>query len=469
MSACDLGLTGVNDNPNNPETVPVETVLASGIWNLVANSAGRGVLGEWTTLYHTTVWSQHLAQPAYNGEDNYVPRPGINRAIWSEMYSGALMDFHDVGQTAEANDDQNLVAVAEILQVSGFLFLSDLFGDVPYFEAFDLEQFQNPHFTPQSEIYPDLLKRLAAAVEMIDVSEEPAWAGGDLLYGGDLDAWRKFANSLRLRIAIRISGTSAASLAEDAFVAAWSDGPFASNDDKAAVRWTGRIPSQNPLYEALVLADREGDFRVSKTLVDILTQRADPRLPIYAAPSVTGGLFRGLPNGVLPADLGLGANDFSTLGTKFIAADEPSVLMSYAEVLLLGAEAAELGWIPDDPEALYEAGITASMLDNGVAQAAINTYLAAPANAYSDVEDTQLQKWIALFLNGPESFAEVRRTGVPELPLPFEAVLDQLPTRMPYPEQEGLVNPNAKNYVGTELDVPMWWMPLVPPVGPVGP
>ena len=75
--ACDTGLTEVNENPNNPENVPLESVLQSGIWQLASNSAGRGVFGEWTTMFHVSLWAQHLAQSTYNDEDKYTPREGI--------------------------------------------------------------------------------------------------------------------------------------------------------------------------------------------------------------------------------------------------------------------------------------------------------------------------------------------------------------------------------------------------------
>ena len=151
-------------------------------------------------------------------------------------------------------------------------------------------------------------------------------------------------------------------------------------------------------------------------------------------------------------------NDYSTIGAAFIAADAPSVLMSYAEVLLLGAEAAARGWISGNPAALYAAGIEASMMQHGISQAAINAYVAQPSVAYQNRDDILLQKWIATYLAGPEAFAEVRRTGQPTLPLPNDAVIPKLPARMPYPPEEGLYNPNFEPYAGVEYTVPLWWM-----------
>jgi len=463
LGACDQDLTEINENPNAPETVPVESVLSSGIWDMVANAPGRGTHGEWTTMYHTALWPQHLAQSAYNEEDNYTPREGINENIWEEAYSGALQDLKRTGEIATEQGDDNLHAVSEIMQVYGFLFLTDLFGDIPYAQALNLEEYPNPEFSLQEDIYPDLIARLQAAAGEIDTSEDdPDWASGDLIYQGDMDLWQKFANSLILRVAMRTSNTGYATEAGSAFQTAWNANRFTSNADMAALNWTGNLPSQNPIYENLVLGGRDGDFRVSASLVDTMDVLNDPRLPIYANPAVSDDVIRGLPNGNLPSELGNTVNDYSTLGDAFVAADAPSVLMSYAEVLLLGAEAAELGWIAGGSATAathYADGIEASMLEHGVASGDITTYLGQPSVVYTDVSDIHFQKWLAVYMAGPEVFAEVRRTGVPDLPLPAQAVIDQMPTRLPYPANEGLYNPNFADYANVTYTEPLWWMP----------
>ena len=336
---------------------------------------------------------------------------------------------------AEEAGDESLAGIAEVLLVYGFLFLTDLYGDIPYSQALDLERYAAPDFDPQSEIYPDLLRRLKAAAARIAPAASTPWREGDIIYSGDLERWQEFAHSLRLRIAMRISGTPAAAEARQEFADAWGSNRIDSHQDNADVDWTGTLPSQNPIYEAIVLAGRSGDFRVSRTMVEALTSRNDPRLPLFAAPAQSDGAFRGLPNGLLPAQVegGSTVNDYSTIGPALLAADAPSVLMSYAEVLFLGAEAAARGWIAADPAELYRQGIEASMKEYGVPQGAIDAYLAEPSVAYTGTRDILLQKWIAVYLQGPEAFNEVRRTGVPHLPLPGRAVIGQLPARLPYP------------------------------------
>ncbi|MQA89601.1 MAG: SusD/RagB family nutrient-binding outer membrane lipoprotein [Gemmatimonas sp.] len=134
------------------------------------------------------------------------------------------------------------------------------------------------------------------------------------------------------------------------------------------------------------------------------------------------------------------------------------MLMSHAELLLLGAEAAQRGWIAGDPQVLCHQGIEASMLQHGVAQAAIDDYLAA--TTCNTLDEILTQKWIALFMAGPEAFAEVRRTNIPDLPLATKAVIEVPPARMPYPADEGLYNSNFAPPI-SELNItdPLWWMP----------
>ena len=457
MAGCEEGLTEVNENPNSPEVVPVQAVLSSAIWDLVASNGGYGVFGEWTTLYHLNTWAQHTAQSAYNDEDNYTPRSGIPENIWASMYAGVLTDLKNAQQLAEADGDENLAAVTEILTVYAFLFLADTYGDIPYTEALNLEQFPQPGFTAQSEIYPDLLNRVEAAAAQITPGGTPEWASGDLIYGGDLERWQEFGNSLRLRIAMRTSATAFASTARGEFAQAWAANRFDSNADNADLDWSGTLPSQNPLFEQIVLGGRTADFRVSETLIDMLSASNDPRLAVFAEPADADGAYRGLPNGSLPAELGLTISDFSTIGAAFIAADAPSVLLSYAEVLFLGAEAAERGWITASASTLCEQGIRASMEQYGIGAAAIAAYLAA--NPCVGLTDILTEKWKALYMLGPESYADVRRTGIPDLPLPTSAVLPELPSRLGYPPNEALYNTNAAAYVTTPLTAKMWWMP----------
>ena len=233
LGGCDAGLTEVNRNPNAPEDVPIENVLLSGIWDVMANAGNRGMFGNWTQLYHASNWAQHLAQPVYNDEDRYTPRAGIPTNIWDEMYT-SLTDLEHVKEHAAAEGLDNMWAVAEIMQVNGFMLLTDYFGDIPYFEALSLEEdIQFPAYTPQAEVYPDLIARLAAAAALIDTDAAVSFGAFDPVYQGDMQGWLEFANSLQLRLAMRLSDTSLATEAEAAFAAAWGADVFDDAGDIA--------------------------------------------------------------------------------------------------------------------------------------------------------------------------------------------------------------------------------------------
>ena len=472
VAACGDGLTETNENPNAPEVVPVENLLLKGIWDVVANRGGRGAFGDWTQIRHGENWAQHLGQPIYNDEDKYTPRAGVNENVWAEMYF-ALTDLQEAKNLADANDNptpgtnpDNIWAIAEIMTVYGFMVLTDYFGDIPYTEALSLledEPVPFPKYDLQSAIYPDMIARLVTAAGRIDTAALVDFGDFDPVYQGSMAGWLAFANSLQLRLAMRMSNAAAAT-AGPLFMAAWAATRFTSVAEHADVEWPGVAPAANPVYEAIVFDGRQGDWRMSESLVDRLAAFNDPRLAIYAEPALSDGQFRGIRNGRLPGQYAppLGASDFSTIGAYFLDPLTATVLMSYAETLFLGAEAAALGWITDAAATLYADGITASMEEFGIDAADIATYLAQPAvdyatGTYTGLDAIHVQKWMGLFLAGPEAFAEMRRVGWMDLvPADFSVLpAGMFPARLPYPSDEPLVNPN---FPGTKsITEKVWW------------
>jgi hypothetical protein len=475
---CDRGLTDVNLNPNAPETVPVENLLLGGIWDVTANQGNRGVFGDWTQLYHSANWVQHFAQPVYNEEDVYTPRGSIVEALWSEMYF-ALIDLDAAKKLADGVND-NIWAIAEIMTVYGFMVLTDYYGDIPYSEALRLEEgITAPVYDAQSVIYPDLIARLITAGGRIDVGETTLFDAFDPVYQGDMDGWLMFANSLRLRLAMRMVNAAPAA-AQSAFEAAWASQIFTGVTEHADVDWLSAQPAANPIYEGIVLAGRPNDWRLSESFIDRLVAFSDPRLPIYAEPAVNdlpAIVYRGERNGRVPSAYlpPRTVADFSTVGTFFITPSSPSDLMSYAEVLLLGAEAAELGWaVGAAADVLYQDGITASMEQYGIASADITTYLAQPALAYATgtyagLDAIHVQKWLALFLAGPEVFSEMRRvgwdwttdaatTGLDLVPAEGSVLgAGEFPQRLYLPPNEQLTNPDNYPASPPTLTDPVWW------------
>lgn len=446
LGACDSGLTDVNRNPNEPEDVPPANLLGNAIMDAVGGAYGSH--GVWFGMYLSNLWSQHLAQPTYGDEDDYVPRPAQENGVFESAYIGPLADLAVVRRIAEARGDENLDAAANTLMQWQFQILTDVYGSIPYSQALQGTENPSPAYDTQQQVYDGILTNLAAAAAQFDVSASVTWGDGDFFYGGDVERWERFANSLRMRAAMRLSEVDAAR-AQSEFVAAYNAGGFASNADNAVMQWGTSGPSRNPIHVHFT-GRPLADFAVSQAIVDTLQNHDDPRLPYYADPALNSGLFRGLPNGTEPEEISLTPADFSAISEWYRRPDAPSFVMTYAEVLFLQAEAAQRGWIAGDPQALWTAGIRANMQQFGISDADINTYIAA--RPFNGLPSIYTEAWVALFLNGNEAWSLVRRTELPDL---TPAVGDQIPNRLSLSPNEALYNPD--NYVPTTLFQPLWW------------
>jgi len=443
---CDEGLTEINRNPNEPEDVPAANLLGNAIMDAIGGAYGSH--GVWFGMYLSNLWSQHLAQPTYADEDDYIPRPAQENGVFENAYVGPLADLAVVRRMAEASGDDNLDAVANALMQWQFQILTDVYGNIPYSEALKGQENPSPAYDTQQQVYDGIFMNLAAAAAQIDPGASVDWGDGDFLYGGDVEKWRKFINSLRMRAAMRLSEVDPAR-AQAEFVAAYNAGGFTSNADNAVMPWGTSGPSRNPIHVHFT-GRPLADFAVSKAIVDTLQNHDDPRLPFYADPALNSGEFVGLPNGTEPEELGLTPADFSAISAWYRRPDAPSFVMTYSEILFLQAEAAERGWIAANPQELFEAGIRANMQQFGIPDAEINSYIAA--RPYEGLPSIYTELWVALFLNGNEAWSLVRRTEQPAL---TPSVGDRIPNRLSMSPNEALYNPD--NYVPTSIFDPLWW------------
>lgn len=463
-SACDQGLTEINKNPNEPEDVAPQYLLASGLRDAVGGDYGTH--SSWFGLYLNNIWPQQVAQVKYNDEDLYTLRGAVVEAIWNNLYAGSLADLNQVQIYGKQQNDANLVAVGQIASQWVFQVITDTWGDVPYSDALHGAEASGslfPKYDAQKDIYYGMLAKLTDASKNINPGAGASFAAGDLFYHGDMAKWRKFSNSLRLRMAMRISNVDPAKARTEAQAAMTAPGGvFTSNADNAELQWGTGHPGENPVFDYFYNQGRY-DNVISATMVDTLKSLHDPRLAVYAEPAKSDGQYRGLENGTLPAEHDLNIDDYSSIGARFLAPDAPSPIMSYAEVLFLQAEAAERGFISGNAASLYAAGIRASMQQYGIGDAAINAYLAQPSVAYkggqAGLVQIYEQKWISLYMNGTEAYSEVRRTGYPQL-TPTEG--NKIPLRVTYPSAEQTLNgANLQAAVsrngGTSLFDKLWW------------
>ena len=446
ITACS-DLTSINQNPNGPVDVPPPSILPNVIQTVVGGVNGVNSLN----IRGGGLWVQYYSEIQYRDEDKYLVRSGTSGG-WG-FYNGALEDIRRMIIKGEANKTPNWSAVGRIMKSYVFSVMTDAMGNLPYSQALKGDTVLNPAYDTQQAIYNGMLADLAQANTDIDLA--PAAVGfsdGDLMYGGKMAKWKRFGNSLRLRLAIHLSKADPTKAASEA-AAAVAAGVFTSNADNAQLMYLATSPNRNPIYND---AQGRDDYGMSKTFVDSLTSFADPRLPVFAQINPAGTGYQGLPNGLNDGE-GTPIVNISRFGAFWRSTpNAPMYLLTYSEVLFLEAEAAERGWIPGGSAAAatyYTNAITASLQQYGVAAADIATYLGQAKVGYdaggttlaAHMNQIMYQKWVSLFMQGMEAWTEVRRTGIPSLiPGPravFGAgIAGSIPQRLPYDDNEAVLN-----------------------------
>lgn len=505
LGACDVEYY---DNPNAPSTAPTAAIFNNNVKRMVDDLYDGWWGGRFT--YHII---QYWHQTEYVDEDRYAIRE-TQRQIQNEFWEIAenfreiiRLNTDEATMDAAASSGANVNQVAQCRILLSYLFdiMASTWGDIPYwsygsddpdFQALHLsgvdEQIVTPVYAPQDKIYADILNELSEAADQLD--ESLPGIDGDNLYHRDVAAWKKFANSLRLRIALRISGVNS-SLANQHIADALAGGVFESNDDNAMFKYEGSDNNAAQMYRAWHVGNRS-DFAVGLSFMQLLKGEnlvghdhvtvsslgpnpflgiVDPRLAVYAQPNADGD-YVGMYVGDESADQAAFLWE-SLPGTAIIdVPDFAETLMEYAEVAFIQSELN--GW--DQTE--YTNGITASMQKWGVDQADIDAYLGAVPAASE--ENVLTQKFIALYLQGNTAWSEYRRTGYPltlmrpngetsvYVPstdtwfdkefVPLVDVTD-IPYRLEYPQQEQTLNgANRKAAVdklsnGDAMSSRLWW------------
>jgi len=473
LTACDADkLTEVNANPNAPERVQSSALFTSGVAGVMQNLRGAGMehgLGG--------VWDQHFAEIQYPEDDLSKPRNATIEFFWTALYAGTLTgptqgSLQEFVQILKQETNPNIIAPTLVMRAFTIEAITDFWGDVPFTQAGQGADDYTPAYDSQQSIYDSIFVSLDRAVAIMDPEDlvEGHWlSDADPVYAGDLDQWTKLANSLHARAAMRISFVDP-SKATAELTKALSGPVFESNDDNAAVVWPGGTLA-NPLCLNWSDADCGGtrdDQRVSKRLVDTLKVNNDPRLFAYAeptgasqkdAPSTCDIPYRGYPNGLnTPSETNtctgkvFSLGDYSRPTLAIRSATSPSYIMTYAEILFIKAEAAARNLIPGDPAALYNEAITASMEQWGIAPGDIAAYLGQAKVTYkggaAGLNQIAYEKWVALYNQETEAYAEWRRLDYPVLVPGPNQTPSLIPTRLPYPDIENSLN--AENLAAAE-------------------
>ena len=465
LGACEKDFDELNTNPNNATVGNPAYILTNAqqsniyrLFDIPANQDGGLLI------------IQHWAKVQYTEEDRYAFRAGSYQSIWDGFYAGGLQDFNELIEQGKKADNQNIQAVGLIMRSYFFSVLTDLYGDIPYSESLRLaENILVPKYDSQEAVYNGLLADLKTATSLIQVGG--AAVDGDIIYDGDMAKWQKFANSLRLRLAMRIvDANPTLARAQVTELLSANTLLISSNSENAQLNFLPGASNTNPVYFNRLTRD---DHRVSRTITSRLSRLNDPRLGVYANHPESGdsvAFYRGVPNGLTTANAAA-LGPFSTtskVGSAFTAADAPGVLLTYSEVQFLKAEAIARGFVTGNAATEYQNAIRASMGQYGFTGAAVTAYLAQPSVAYNAANFKQSigdQKWIALYGQGVEAWSEWRRLDYPQLKVaasPAAAAAGKIPVRFRYPANEQTTNA-ASRAAAVERQGPdlittkLWW------------
>lgn len=490
-TSCTKDFEQINTDPN---TAPVELaapnyLLTNAIEAMTDRLQGVGVGHEIGSC-----WVQHMAKVQYTDEDRYLPRVSTINILWSSLYATSGNDIDAMLSAALGQENTSYEGIAIVLRSYVVAALTDMYGDVPFDEAWKTgEGIASPAYTAQADIYVSLLADLDYANSILDPAADDV--DGDILYGGNVLAWKKFANSLRMRLLLRQSAKVDPSTDMKAMLADPAKYPlFDSNGEQAELQYLADSPNNSPLVENRKTRD---DHRVSKTYIDyayVDHTDWDSRVFAFAEPTDGTGDLAGLPNGLTSAKAGAynggGLLNTSAMGKYFTTGTPTGVLMSYVELQFILAEAAHKGFIDGGEIAAkgyYDEAIIQSFMyyKDQITAGLENVYGFTPTfgddNAGTDVIYWHLkgsdwvydaanadyligmQKWASMFDQGLQAWIEYNRTGYPVLVAGEDAVLDEVPSRLTYPLDEYSRNSTNVNAAvgslsgGDKLTSKVWW------------
>ncbi len=493
LSSCDKGFDELNVNRVDPTTLDAQFIMNRAI--IEATYPDNFATLQMLTYNFGIV--QQIITPfgsSLSGGNYNIFNPGNTTPVWTNFYRNVLKQTVDaVQKTKDDNNRTNLYNEARIWKAYAFMILTDTYGDIPYTEAAQgfISGTIQPKYDKQELIYKDILKELDEATAALDASKPTS--SGDILYGGDIIKWKRFGNSLLLRAAMRLTKV-APDVAKTYVAKAVAGGLMQSNSDNAALRHTSLF---NNWIAVHLTAREKANFYLAQPFVDYLKNNNDPRLRSIAyrhvgaksgaeqaAPRTTSdpALQIGMPMGYDDVSI---KNTFATYGVAslydysqvnlntILKVTSPEYHVTYSQTQLLLAEAVVRGWATGDANQLFQSGIRAHMqqmaeydASAAISEPAIQTYLTAnPLNMSTAYEQINTQYWVASFMNGPELFANFRRSGYPALtknPYPGSEITGDFIRRLPYPDSEIITNSANLNAAiavqgKNDLNTRVWW------------
>jgi len=433
----------LNRDPKNPTQVDAGFLYNAAVKSLYDQMTSTNVKRNIFRML-----GQHWTETTYVDEANYdFNNRNIPANHWSEMYRNVLLDLKTASEVVSADEGLSSAeknsknAQIEVLAIYTWAQLVETFGDIPYSEALNPSQFVLPKYDDAETIYSDLITRLTNVIPTISGT---GFGATDPIYSGNATSWKKFANSLLLRMGLRVIDVpSMSAQAKTAITSAVSGGVISSNADNAALVYESATPNTNPIWVDLVQSGRS-DFVAANTLVDFMNNLNDPRRSVYFDQNLGADTYLGGPYGENNS-----FNSYSHIrgkddNTSMHSPEFQACLIDYAEVCFYLADAAErsISGTPANAASFYNNGITASFNYWGASNVA--TYLANPNVAYATAPgDWKVkignQLWLAMYNRGFEAWTAWRVYDTPTFNLPAVSG-NPVPTRYTYPISEQNLN-----------------------------
>jgi hypothetical protein len=466
-TGCKKDFLDVNENPNSPSTVDVKSVLPSAEL-AIAHTIGNnfqvfgGIWGQF--------WTQSPAASQYKTVDQYSPSASDYDRPWRILYADALTDLRYIQSRASAQGLTQYVACAKILEAYSFQLLTDNFGDIPYSEALRADEgILSPHYDSQQSVYNGIIQTALDGVALCDENDPVHPGVDDILFNGDMLEWKRFGNTLLLKMYMRLSEVDPAKAQSGIAALEAANAEFLSEGENALINYTTVGGNTHPYYSVIVDIGGTQNLVASATAVNYMLANNDPRLDVLYAPA-NNGTQVGIPQGAytLPASTQVSKPSAYTGADALDGASATASVrfMSDYESLFLQSEAAARGWLTGDAADLYNRAIDASFAATGFTGTESADYEALPAIAFPTAGTTAdkvkriiTEKWIAMDgTQGDEAWIEWRRTGYPDF---FTPSVNSIagpgvwPYRLYYPSSE--VTRNI-NFPGQKLiNDKVWW------------
>ena len=484
ITSCDF--EDKNIDPNNSSTIELGPLLTYTQLNTTTGGDCKNMqIGTCMMLVQQTAT---LNMNEASAGDKYYQMNSASTSYFEDYYSSPIKNWRELQILAEEKGDENMLGVAKIWGAYLMQRVTDLFGNVPYTEAGMgyHGQIYKPKYDKQEDIYNGLISEVKAGLQLL--SDEKKAIQGDIFYDGDVSKWKKFGNSLLLRLGMRLSKVNP-ELAKSVASEAINGGIMSDASDMCKVKHIdgGRDGLKNPLS----LRFRTDDYinkdavKISNTFIDYLKGTNDPRIKVYCSlkdgdndPSKQIGLPNGYDNNTIAGYIGyVGLENYSNFNTNTILKmDAPTIFLMASESILLKAEAVLKGWISGDANSLYEEAVTLSMKEQSIAYnytitddeitAYLNQNLFSKENSVENkLKVLGEQYWVATFMNGYESYANWRRCGYPKLnPTNYAGNESngQIPRRLTYSSDEYTINRqnvlDANQQQGEDkVTTHIWW------------